>query len=176
MQLCYQNINIPSKSYVKSHKKSHIIKQNIPYFIRDEPISPVEKPNIPSTRFYSKYNRTSKPTKYYKLKTKKKNKKSKNKVVPKKQNKKKSPMKFRGKNKVNSKKIKTKKKQRTIKIIVTKRKKHPIIKKLDKMKKNELKNLLVKEGLVSKDTKAPKKVLKDILLTAKTSNIVLMRN
>ena len=85
-------------------------------------------------------------------------------------------MKLRGKNKVNYKKIKTKKKQRTIKIIVTKRKKHPIIKKLDKMKKNELKNLLVKEGLVSKDTKAPKKVLKDILLTAKTSNIVLMRN
>ena len=73
-----------------------------------------------------------------------------------------------------TKKYKTKRKR--IKLTVgTKKKKHPTIKKLEKMTRKELKEYLIKEKLVNKNTKAPKKVLMDILLASKTNNINIIR-
>ena len=43
------------------------------------------------------------------------------------------------------------------------------------MTRKELKEYLIKEKLVNKNTKAPKKVLMDILLASKTNNINIIR-
>ena len=69
-----------------------------------------------------------------------------------------------------------KRKKRTIKLITKKRKRtHPTVKKLGRMSRKELLKLLIKENLVKPNTKAPKKMLIDMLVTSKSNNINIIK-